>query len=41
LRRSRNLSRMTQSEIESMVTPVDELRNKRGTGCGKMASKAD
>jgi hypothetical protein len=32
---------MTEREIESMVTPVDELRNKRGTGCGKMVLKAD
>jgi hypothetical protein len=32
---------MTEREIESMVTPVDELRKKRGTGSGKIASEAD
>jgi hypothetical protein len=39
--REEKVSRMTEREIESMVTPVDDLRNKRGTGSGKIASKAD
>jgi hypothetical protein len=31
---------MAEREIESMVTPVDEFRNKRGTGCGKICVKS-